>query len=242
MCYHISIPALRRINELIGPDVFLGTKETQAHHVSAFSFSPLPVLTMDRTKELQFFHWGLIPSWCANEEKAQELRSMTLNAKSESIFERPSFRQPILKSRCLVFTDGFYEWREFNKKKYPYFIRLKNQDSFCMAGIYDQWVNKATGELIHGCSIVTTTANSLMEQIHNTKKRMPVILTKEQMDQWIAPQQSKSELEQLMAPIDPRIMQAHPISKLITSRTHNPNVAEVKEEFRYPELPELIDG
>jgi putative SOS response-associated peptidase YedK len=167
------------------------------------------------------------------------MRTNTLNAKSETIFEKPSFRASIGNKRCLLFAKGFYEWRDYEKKKYPYYIHLKNQPVFTFGGIYESWVNKNTGEIINTTSIITTEANPLMAEIHNSKMRMPLILTGENMHKWIDPSISKEETVALMKPYDESLMAAHTISKLITSRTENPNQPNVKEEFAYAELPQL---
>jgi putative SOS response-associated peptidase YedK len=142
--------------------------------------------------------------------------------------------------RCLIFVNGFYEWREVNKKKYPYYIQLKQQDTFAFGGIYDTWVNTETGELLSTCSIITTAANPLMEMIHNVKKRMPLIFDKDSMLDWIKPKLEQEEIRSLMKPFDENKMMAHTISKLISSKTDNPNVPEVKQEFLYPELNVLF--
>ena len=167
------------------------------------------------------------------------MRTNTLNAKSETIFEKPSFRSSIGSKRCLLFVKGFYEWRDYNKKKYPYYIHLKNQSVFTFGGIYESWVNKSTGEIINSVSIITTEANPLMAEIHNSKKRMPLILNGAAMNKWIDPKIDKETITQLMKPFDESQMTAHTISKLITSRSENPNQEKVKEIFEYPELPAL---
>jgi putative SOS response-associated peptidase YedK len=240
MCYNAAIPRQKELEGLIGPDVLIARWDKHYDSVSAFANPELPVLTAEQPKEVNAFQWGLIPKWCKDEQQAKELRSMTVNAKSESIFEKPSFRNSIMNKRCLIFVNGFYEWREVNKKKYPYYIQLKQQGTFAFGGIYDTWVNTETGELLSTCSIITTAANPLMEMIHNVKKRMPLIFDKDSMLDWIKPNLEKEEINSLMKPFDEHKMKAHTISKLISSRTENPNVPEVKQEFMYPELNVLF--
>lgn len=240
MCYNTAIPSEKEIASLIGPDVLIVTWDKEYYSVSAFAFPKIPVLTAENTKEISILNWGLIPRWSKDLNQAFEMRKNTLNARAETIFEKPSFRNSIQNKRCLIFVNGFYEWREINKKKYPYFIHLKEQHTFALGGIYESWVDKETGEIINTCSVVTTEANALMSMIHNSKKRMPLIFDKEHMNEWIRPNLSEEQINALMKPFDEELMSAHTISKLITSRKENPNVPEVQQPFIYPELVSLF--
>ncbi|MFZ4796227.1 MAG: SOS response-associated peptidase [Bacteroidia bacterium] len=150
---------------------------------NGFTFPKTPVITNVNKQEIQFFNWGLIPSWA----KDEQFRANTLNARIETISELPSFKNNV-KNRCLILVDGFYEWKWLDvkgKEKQQYLISLPNDELFAFAGIYSEWTNKNTGELLQTYSIVTTEANSFMAKIHNTKKRMPVILTPENEYDWL---------------------------------------------------------
>lgn len=236
MCYHVSIPERKQIDELFDNAVRTDEWDNYYHHLSGFEFKKVPVLTCEDHKRIETFNWGLIPSWIKTEEEAKKSRMNCLNAKSETIFEKPSFRTSVFQRRCLIPINGFYEWREVNKKKYPHFIYLKQQSTFCLAGIYDEWVYKDTGEIVNTFSIVTTEANPLMAKIHNVKLRMPLIFDKENMYHWIEPNLSNDQITNLMRPFDETKMEAYTISKLITSRNENSNQAKVKEPFDYLEL------
>lgn len=205
-------------------------------YASSFSYPLWPVITSEEPDKLRMYRWGLIPHWVKEESQAKEIRTMTLNAKSETVFEKPSFKFSIRKKRCLIPSTGFFEWQDFNKKKYPYFIRLKEMEIFALAGIYTSWTDKTSGEIVHTFSILTTGANPLMARIHNMKKRMPVILKKENERDWINDDLTDDQIKSFFPAIDDRMMQAYTISKRITSRTVNPNVPEVNEAFEYPEL------
>lgn len=205
-------------------------------YASGFSYPLWPVITSEEPDKLRMYRWGLIPHWVKEESQAKEIRTMTLNAKSETVFEKPSFKFSIRKKRCLIPSTGFFEWQDFNKKKYPYFIRLKEMEIFAFAGIYTSWTDKTSGEIVHTFSILTTEANPLMARIHNMKKRMPVILKKENERDWINDDLTDDQIKSFFPAIDDRMMQAYTISKRITSRTVNPNVPEVNEAFEYPEL------
>ncbi len=235
MCYHVSIPGSNTIKMEFD---WASVEENlePIHHLSGFSFEKTPVITCERKDKIQFFNWGLIPGWVKDKEQAGKMQQWCLNATGENVFEKPSFKMPINKNRCLVIVDGFFEWRELKGKKYPYFIYLKNRKAFSLAGIYDQWVDKSTGEIFNTYSIVTTSANSLMEKIHNIKKRMPVILPKESEQSWLEASLEKEKIIQMMVPLEEDLMEAYTVSKQITSRNENSNFSEVKRRFDYKEL------
>lgn len=237
MCYNLSVKASKEILQSRFEAECETIENTQPYYqVSGFLHPKLPVIRSDNKGLIQSCAWGLIPSWVKDEAQAGELRTMTLNAKAETIFEKPSFKYSIKKNRCLILVDGFYEWKTIGKNKYPHFIYLKNKEPFAMGGIYSDWVNKATGEIIKTFSIITTEANSLMADIHNTKKRMPLILNGGEEKKWIEPELNEVEIKNIMKPFNENEMEAHTISKLITQRGANNNVPEVMESFNYPEM------
>ncbi len=240
MCYSVAIPDKIELEAFLGANVNVDDWTTLYYHLSAFSFAKIPVMTQEDHAQVKAFRWGLIPAWCKDEAQAKEMRLMTLNARSETIFEKPSFRSSIDKKRCLIFVNGFYEWKEIKKKKYPHYIHMKDQPVFAMGGIYESWVNTETGEIIDSCSIVTTPANELMSEIHNVKLRMPLILPKERMMQWIDNSIGKEAIQQLMKPLEENLLEAFTVSKLVTSRSEDTNVPEVKKPFHYGELNDLF--
>jgi putative SOS response-associated peptidase YedK len=151
---------------------------------SGFNRPALPVITQGKPDLIQLMPWGLVPSW-ADEQQAKELPSKTLNAKTETVFEKASFEPSIYKQRCLVLVDGFFEWQHIGKEKIEYEIGLTQDGPFALAGIYAIWRNPRSQQLEPSFSILTTPANELMEEIHNTKKRMPLILPFESEKEWI---------------------------------------------------------
>lgn len=206
------------------------------YHENGFSFTKRPVITAEQPDKIQLFNWGLIPFWTKSKDEAEKIKTYTLNAMSETVFEKPSFRAAIKSKRCLIPSTGFFEWREFKKKKYPYYIHLKDEKIFSMGGIYEEWVDKETGEIKHTYSIITTAANPLIEKIHNVKKRMPLIFIRENERTWLDEGLSKEQIIQLMRPLEEKHMEGKTISKLITSRTENSNVPEIISGQQYPEL------
>lgn len=181
----------------------------EQYHVNAFNFPKYPIIT--QSDEVQVFNWGLIPFWTKNEKSADEIKRMTLNARADTIFEKPSFREPIMKKRCIVPSTGYFEWRHEGTKKIPYFIYLKDEPIFSMAGIYDRWLDKETGEERDTFSIITTGTNPLTDYIHNTKHRMPAILSKEDEERWLDTSLSRTEIEALLKPYEADKMDAYVI-------------------------------
>ena len=214
MCFHNSMSAKAiKLAARYGrkSDIIEITQDiiNEQYHVNAFNFPKCPIITS--SDEVQVFNWGLIPFWIKTEEDADEIRRMTLNARADTIFEKPSFREPIMKKRCIVPSTGYFEWKHEGGKKIPYYIYLKNEDIFSMAGIYDTWLDKETGNEHTTFSIITTDTNPLTDYIHNTKHRMPAILSKEDEEKWLEPGLSKAEIATLLNPYDADLMDAYVI-------------------------------
>ena len=238
MCFHNSMSKkAQEVANRFNAQIEIGFDPI--YHASGFAFPEWPVITAEDPGKIKLFTWGLIPHWVKDVEQAKTVRGQTLNARSETVFEKSSFRTSIHKRRCLVISTGFYEWQDFNKKKYPWFIKLIDTEIFALAGIYSQWINKSTGEILNTFSIITTHANPLMARIHNSKERMPVILPPENEREWLNTDLTDEQIKSFFPAIDDRKMEAHTISRLITSRKENSNVPEVQEEFVYPELQAL---
>jgi putative SOS response-associated peptidase YedK len=199
--------------------------------VSGFSH---PLLHIIREGAITLSEWGLIPSF-AVEENAGDLQKMTLNARADTIYRKPSYKESIVTRRCILVVDGFFEWRHENNRKYPYYIYPKDETVFYLGCIYNSWVNKVTGQVRDTFSIITTDANPLMEMIHNTKKRMPLILHKEDLAAWINPATPKTAVDRLMVTYPESGMSTHTISSDAGNPRKNRNIPEIKEEMRYPE-------
>ncbi|MFT4753356.1 MAG: putative SOS response-associated peptidase YedK [Salibacteraceae bacterium] len=150
---------------------------------NGFDFPKTPIISNDELTKVQLFDWGLIPSWSTN----NEIRKFTLNAKIETLAEKPSFKN-LINNRCLIISSGFFEWQwrdSKGKEKRKYLIKPPQEEIFAFAGIWSEWTNPKTGELQKTYSIITTEANELMSKIHNTKKRMPLVLPREKEFDWL---------------------------------------------------------
>ncbi len=209
------------------------TEIPEFYLISGFSH---PKLSVIGPKGITLKEWGLIPGWTKSKNDALELRDKTLNAKAETIFEKASFQQNILSNRCLLPVSGFFEWHDFNGRKYPYYIQPSDAPGFLLASVYDCWVDRSTGEVYDTFSIVTTAANPLMEQIHNLKKRMPLILDPETAYRWIDSTTTTAQIKSFFSPYDENKMKAHSISKTAANPSINRNFKEITNPVFYPEL------
>lgn len=152
----------------------------------------LPVVTNDTPHLIQGFNWGLIPSW----SKDGKLQFSTINARSEEIFEKPVYKNVVMKQRCLVLANNFYEWKKITpKQKEPYLIAPVEEELFAFAGVWDEWREKSTSETKRTFSIITTSPLPSIEHIHD---RMPVILSEELWGTWLQTGLSQNEVKDLM--------------------------------------------
>ncbi|MFD2615622.1 SOS response-associated peptidase [Paenibacillus gansuensis] len=192
------------------------------------------VIRGDNGNRVGQLQWGLIPSWAKDEKMASQL----LNAKAETVLEKPSFRNSFLHKRCLIPADGFYEWRKTPRGKQPMRIQMKHRGIFSMAGLYETWSDPAQpGRSIATCTILTTAPNSLMEPIHD---RMPVILRREDEDIWLSRDMTdKERLLQLCRPFPSEEMMAYPVSPLVGS-VKNESPECIQEAEYIPDEPLLF--
>jgi putative SOS response-associated peptidase YedK len=175
---------------------------------------PVAVVANDGKHRLDFFTWGLIPSWA----KDSTIGSKLINARGETVAEKPSFRSAFKRRRCLILSDGFYEWQKSadGKSKTPIYIRLQDGQPFAFAGLWEWWTPPGgEGGEIKSCTIITTEPNTLMAPIHN---RMPVILPGGAYQTWLDPAEQRPEkLLPLIQPYPTEAMVAYPVSRLVNS-------------------------
>ena len=245
MCYHKQDAAT--IEELMirYESVLKEISYQPSYYENGFDFKPSPVLSVDKPREFQMMQWGFIPWWTKSAQDASQIRLRTLNCISEEMFEKSSFKDAATDGRrCLIPCTGFFEWRWFKggKIKYPYFIHARKEKIFSLAGIWSPWTDKSTGEMRTTYTVLTTRANPLLEKIHNSKKRMPVILLKEYEKDWLNPNLTKEDVLALCEPLDENLLEAYTISKMITDRkVDDKNTASICKPFEYPELA-LLDS
>ena len=162
--------------------------------------------TDDTGRELAMFRWGLVPFWA----KDAAIGNRMINARAETVSEKPSFRAAYRHRRCLLLADGFYEWKKEGTGKVPYFISLANGESFAFAGLWETWQSKETDEIIQSATLITTAANDFISTVHH---RMPVILQPDTADRWLA---GDNELLAEVAENSPTF-QAWPVDKRVNN-------------------------
>jgi len=163
-----------------------------------------------RQRQLQMLRWGLIPSWA----KDPAMGARLINARAETVTEKPSFRSAFRHRRCLVIADGFYEWQRQDGKKQPFYFRMQNTQPFAFAGLWERWQDP-NGEIVETCTILTTDANELLRPIHD---RMPVIIDPKDYDLWLDPAVENSEpLQQILRPYSSEAMTCYAVSTKVNN-------------------------
>lgn len=208
-------------------------------HEPRYNIAPsqqVPALIHDGTKlRLGSLKWGLIPAWAKDEKFA----ARTINARAETVRDKPAFRLPFQRKRCIIPADSFYEWkRNPDGTKQPMRIRRTDGGIFNMAGLYDTWVNP-NGEKISTCTIITTTPNELMEPIHD---RMPVILPEDQLSFWLDRRMTDTgKLQSILLPYPSKLMEVYPVSaKVGNTRVDDPSCIEQISEQHQEETPDSV--
>jgi putative SOS response-associated peptidase YedK len=170
----------------------------------------LPVITADSPKGFSFFYWGITPDFGQNKPVSQKL----INARSETVQEKISFKSSFQKRRCIIPTDGFFEWKKLGKKtKIPYRFTLVSEELFSFAGIWEEY-ETVSGETQHTFLILTTAPNDLVSEVHD---RMPAILNKDQEKKWLDKYSSEEELTKLLQPFPSESMLSYTVSPLVNS-------------------------
>jgi putative SOS response-associated peptidase YedK len=243
MCYHKSLNATeaeleKRYKTALPPNVTY----QPVYHANAYQFPEWPILARwDQgadEKQFRMIRWGLIPHWTKSEANAEDIRTKALNARAETIFDKPSFRASAQSGkRCLIPVTGFYEWYTQGSKKFPFYISTSDQKIASIAGLWDEWADPETGEIVPTYTLLTTEANSLLAAIHNSKKRMPCVLTPDAEEAWLREDLSKEDALKLLSETYPvKKMHSYSISKRITSRSEPSDVPNILEPASYPEL------
>ncbi|PWK13118.1 SOS response-associated peptidase [Tumebacillus permanentifrigoris] len=189
-----------------------GVEEIPFDYVPRYNIAPgqplTAVLAHDGQKRIGQLKWGLVPAWA----KDVSIAYKTINAKSETVADKPAFRQSFQRKRCLIPADGFYEWQKSGKSKQPMRILRQDREIFSMAGLYDSW-NAPDGTKLHTCTILTTKPNTLVSPIHD---RMPVILRREDEELWLDREHFDSErLQSLLTPYPEDEMFAYPVAAMV---------------------------
>ncbi|PWT90391.1 MAG: hypothetical protein C5B55_09805 [Blastocatellia bacterium] len=198
MCGRFTLRSVDRVR------IALANRAQLEGLIPRFNIAPTQeVVVVNSSNEAELMTWGLIPSW-SKESKG------VINARSETLDEKASFAESFERRRCLILADGFYEWQRTGRARKAFYFQMKDGVPFAFAGIWDRW--RGNGSTINSCAIITTTANKLLEPVHD---RMPVILHENAYEMWLDPKCSKQELKKLLEPFPEDEMKSHPVSSQV---------------------------
>ena len=213
-------------------------------HASGFQHPKVFIYTDQDPENPSVASWGLIPHWVKDGVQKNKIWNNTLNARGETIFEKPSFRYSARNKRGILYIDGFYEHHHFKGKTYPYLIKRKDGEPMALAALWSDWQDPSNGEWIQSFTIVTTDGNPMMARIHNNPKlagpRMPLILPEELEDAWLRPVDDELDIkaiQELIQSYPEEELSAYTVSRL-RGKEYMGNVPEISEEVVYAELEE----
>jgi putative SOS response-associated peptidase YedK len=211
----VQFSSLRTLESIFPIDSVAG--EVRANYNAAPTHEVLAIIHQNDHR-LEYLHWGLVPFWAKDLSAASRL----INARSETVAQKPSFRTAFRRRRCLIIADGFYEWQGEKGGKQPYFIALPSKSPFAFAGLWETWRPKNAPEdapVYKSCTILTMAASGSMRELHH---RMPVILQPDAYEEWLDPENQKSDsLENLLQNQHVRKMNYYPVSKLVNRVQNN---------------------
>jgi putative SOS response-associated peptidase YedK len=219
MCFHLAATSAAKTLEARFNAMFPESNLFEpAEEFNAFAHPTLPVIVEGKPDQIELFNWGLVPGWVKDNAMADKMKKATLNARIETAFDKPSFKEPMRFQRCIIPANAFYEWKHeqvrvesrstktiTDKTKYKI---TTDQEVFAFAGLWDSW------QEWKGFSILTMPANPLMARIHNTAKRMPFILKPENEQKWLDPERVKLyDIQELIVPFPEEMMRAEPVTR-----------------------------
>lgn len=217
------------------------------HHVTGFEHPELLIYTDEDPFYPIIASWGLVPHWANDMEDFKKISNQTLNARSETMFSKPSFRESAKSKRCIIYVDGFYEHHHLGKKTFPYYIFRKDGEPMALAGLWSEWKNPDNNAIYNTFTIVTTKANKLLASIHNNPKlsfgaRMPFILDEETEDIWLSGYEddnAKDQITEVVSSFPDEKLDSYTVAK-IRGKNATGNNEEASKEFHYAELNTLF--
>jgi putative SOS response-associated peptidase YedK len=234
MCFSVNVNIIKEeMEERYGvtfPDKY---RYEPSYYYHAFSLPSIPAICSDNPGTIRVLKWGLIPSWTKTAAEAEKIRFKTFNARSESIDIKPSFSGSFKMQRCIIPVRGFYEWQHRGNEKIPWYIFSPADQIITIAGIFSEWSASSAGEKISTFSIITTEANEFMAGVHNSKKRMPVILDRKAEKRWIDLSISPGEARSMLGPCPSDYLTGHSIGPLINDRRANRNTPDIILPYQY---------
>ncbi|WP_147820061.1 SOS response-associated peptidase [Salidesulfovibrio onnuriiensis] len=193
----------KRLEELVGSSV-------PGEYSPSWNVAPGTRVPAQTSSGCSMFLWGLVPHWVKDSDAGNRIGMRLMNARSETVFDKPAFRKPVLRGRCLIPADAFYEWQRRGRARYPHAIARASGRPLWFAAVSDQWADPGTGKVLRSCCILTTRANRLMAPIHD---RMPVIVREGHRDLWLDPSVTEPHwFEHVFEPLPPEELELWPVS------------------------------
>jgi putative SOS response-associated peptidase YedK len=234
MCFSVNVNLVKEeLENRYGATFLDPDKYSPSYYYHAFGLPSVPAICSGKPDKIRLLKWGLIPSWIKSADDANEIRFKTFNARAESIDVKPSFSSSFKSKRCIIPVKGFFEWQHVGAKKIPWYIKSTDDGIISLAGLWDEWVDTNTSEIFSTFSIVTTDANPLMAEIHNSAKRMPVILDKAAERKWIDIEADKEAALSLLIPCPSDILSAYTIGDLVNRKLIDRNSPEVIKPYNW---------
>lgn len=234
MCGRSSLTKTEKEIEERFKATFYSEELERYNPIPNFNIAPThytPVKIVEDVQHLQLFKWGLIPSWA----KEKSIGSKMINARVETIDEKPAFKRLLKSQRCVIAIDGFYEWKREGSTKIPHRIITLDQSIFGVAGVWDSWRDPSTGEIVHSYTVITLPANRMMSPIHD---RMPAILTPQNEALWLETEIATKDALNLLSPYPDDCMEAYPVS----DRVNNVRANDASLIERVERGPTLVQG
>lgn len=234
MCFSVNVNLVKEeIEERYGISFPSKYRYEPSYYYHAFGLPELPAICSGNNINVRFLTWGLIPSWIRSQSDAAEIRMKTFNARCETIDSKPSFSESFHSMRCIIPVKGFYEWQHRGSQKIPWYIYGTDDGIISLAGLFSEWNNSVTGEPAGTFSVITTDANAMMAEIHNSQKRMPAILDKNDEKKWLDLSLPPDEAMKMLKPSPEGMLKAHTIGPLINNRKLNRNTPEIVKPWNY---------
>ncbi|NQT60562.1 MAG: SOS response-associated peptidase [Bacteroidetes bacterium] len=238
MCFNMSIvKEIEAIQDEFKADFaqhpILTEKALTMYNLSGFAHPEWPVICKESPKVIHMLNWGLIPHWIRDSAAAGDIRNKTLNARGETLGKLPSDRYSFPKKTCLIITEGFFEPHQHQKTSYPFYLHRSDNHLLSLGGIYADWTDPGSGKIHRSFSIITVPSTGLIDQIHNHKHRMPLIIPEKERAQWLDSGQSVNICRQMIQSREPDLLTAYPVSRALYAKGIDTNTQKIRERFNY---------